>query len=837
MTSLAALGEDRVAPNVHGPALRGAAPLSTRRAPRRGAAPAEALGHLTARSRVLWLLLLLALCVACSPRRTPPRAVDGVLSLRDWDFASDGDLTLRGEWRAYFNQLLPPEALRAEAPAPAQLFTLPSFWDARQVNGPRFGADGVATFQLTLEAARPSVPLALRVDEMTTSYRLWVNDVLVAEKGVVSADPTVAKPGYGSVLVPLRLSAGSTTLTLQIANHYDYRGGPNAPLRLGEAQRFTRHQLLLRYLDLALVGAMLLAGAYHLGLALRRRDDPAPFWIAIMAFAWGGRGVLFGLQGRILADLAPGAPYWLFSAGDFLLAQWGVSAICLYVASAVSVPGGVSTRRALLLFTAGFNALTLLLPWSSGGLLLLVWEAFGILTIVTCLHFTGRAVLRREPGAVGVLIASVALATGGVHDILTDQGWLTWTNAATMPLAVGAFVISQALSDSFRFHAGARSLQDLTWHLRAGQLEDGAPAQGDTAAPLASRRLLVVDTDKIERLALSALLRSKGAEVVAVGSAQDALAHLSGPESAHVLLLASAEDVGTDWEFVRRVRAIKPLVELPILLLQSRQARPHDSKAFALGASDYLTRPFAPEELLARVAVHAELRLAFQRAGEKRALELELRDQRQRERAARDAAERSSLEALRYQLNPHLLFNALASIRGAIVAEPEAARDMVSHLADFCRHTLTLGGLHETELQEELALLRCYGEIQRARRPGGIELRFEADDQLANVSVPSLILQPLLENAFKHGSCDADGKLRVVVQTSLPRVGVARVRISNTGQWAHRESNPELRRGGLGLRNVSARLRQRYGETCTVTLSDTEGWVHATLDLPFEATS
>jgi len=108
----------------------------------------------------LGFMWLLAACVPAASGRTPPRAVNGVLDLRDWDFARDGPVKLDGEWAWYWGQLLTPQDFPASdaapPPPPTGLYRVPSAWNGRTVQGHTLTSDGYATFRLTIKLPRGS---------------------------------------------------------------------------------------------------------------------------------------------------------------------------------------------------------------------------------------------------------------------------------------------------------------------------------------------------------------------------------------------------------------------------------------------------------------------------------------------------------------------------------------------------------------------------------------------------------------------------------------------------------------------------------------------------------
>ena len=182
------------------------------------------------------------------------------------------------------------------------------------------------------------------------------------------------------------------------------------------------------------------------------------------------------------------------------------------------------------------------------------------------------------------------------------------------------------------------------------------------------------------------------------------------------------------------------------------------------------------------------------RAAERRAFEAEV--------AARDA----ELEALKAQLNPHFLFNSLNSVASLAASDPAAARDMCIQLGDYLRGTLK-GGSDLQPLKEELAQVRRFLRVESVRYGDRLAVVEVVDDRCLGVLVPPLILQPLVENALKHGVAD-------LVEGGEIRIG-ARCGSNLLTVWVENPVDPEggPRSGaGVGLANIRHRLENVYGD-------------------------
>ncbi len=187
------------------------------------------------------------------------------------------------------------------------------------------------------------------------------------------------------------------------------------------------------------------------------------------------------------------------------------------------------------------------------------------------------------------------------------------------------------------------------------------------------------------------------------------------------------------------------------------------------------------------------------------ALYRRFRDSELRLEALERAWNGARLAALRMQLSPHTLFNLLHTIRGQIAWNPAAAQSMVVQLGDLLRRLLTVGERDFSRLSDELDFARLYLELQQRRFADRLSLALPDTSVLPDTWVPSLILQPLIENAVTHGLANHAGPVAVRVDVSASN-GTLRLRVVNSTA-RERDRRPD----GVGLRNVRERLAVHFG--------------------------
>jgi len=204
-----------------------------------------------------------------------------------------------------------------------------------------------------------------------------------------------------------------------------------------------------------------------------------------------------------------------------------------------------------------------------------------------------------------------------------------------------------------------------------------------------------------------------------------------------------------------------------------------------------------------------------------------LRDAQLRSAALERALTSAHLQALRMQLSPHTLFNLLHTIRGQIIWDPPAAQTMVVQLGDLLRRLLSAGEREFSRLTDELQFVTLYLELQQKRFADRLTVSVPERAAVPRAWVPSLILQPLVENAVVHGLTGHEGAVSIRVEASALGETLT-LRVVNTIA-----RDKALGQTGIGLANVRERLEVQFGERAhfSAGAAEEELWV-AEIQMP-----
>ena len=173
-------------------------------------------------------------------------------------------------------------------------------------------------------------------------------------------------------------------------------------------------------------------------------------------------------------------------------------------------------------------------------------------------------------------------------------------------------------------------------------------------------------------------------------------------------------------------------------------------------------------------------------------------------------AHKAQLQMLRYQLNPHFLFNSLNSIRALVEEDKNRARSMITDLSEFLRYSLINKNLSDVPLSQELEVMKHYFSIEKTRFEEKLEVTFQIDPEAENILIPSFLIHPIIENAIKYGMKTTTLPLLISIKAKLLDNTLC-LEICNSGKWLELKENNSGT--GTGLNNVKQRLLNAYPDS------------------------
>lgn len=189
-------------------------------------------------------------------------------------------------------------------------------------------------------------------------------------------------------------------------------------------------------------------------------------------------------------------------------------------------------------------------------------------------------------------------------------------------------------------------------------------------------------------------------------------------------------------------------------------------------------------------------------------------------------AHSAQLQMLRYQLNPHFLFNSLNSIRALILEDQTKARDMVTELAELLRYSLVSKNNGDVPLNEEITAIKHYFAIEKKRYEDNLQISFDIDPLAEEYPIPSFLVHPLVENAVKYGMKTSEMPLKISLTAKVKDKELIII-VRNSGAWLADDDTTRSRPAGTGtgLKNVKNRLENRFPGNHTIKTSEADNCV------------
>ncbi|MBL8149091.1 MAG: histidine kinase [Blastocatellia bacterium] len=192
-------------------------------------------------------------------------------------------------------------------------------------------------------------------------------------------------------------------------------------------------------------------------------------------------------------------------------------------------------------------------------------------------------------------------------------------------------------------------------------------------------------------------------------------------------------------------------------------------------------------------------------------------------------AKQSQLEMLRYQLNPHFLFNALNSIRASIDEDYLQAKRLVTEFSEFLRFSLLSGSRENIQLCDEIEAVKNYLAIEKLRFEEKLQIEFNIAPESQSLELPAFLIHPLVENAIKHSIMNSLTPLRLKISTEVQNLKLL-IKISNTGQLL---DNTCSNKTGVGIKNVQQRLENYFPNRSSFQLYQDGQWVRAVIEISY----
>ena len=397
-----------------------------------------------------------------------PKAQRGVLDLRKWDFQQDGTVLLSGEWQFFWQKYIEPDVdFDPNAQHVSNLIKVPGTWNGHKQNGEKISGDGFGSYRLQILKSPHKEHLALKLLDMATAYRIYVNGELLFSSGFPGKTTDTTIPRLFPSIVEFEAGSKKIDILVHVANFHHWQGGMWESIKLGHVSTITAQRNKNLYVIFFLLGSIFIMGLYHFGLYWNRKTERSTLFFGVFCILIAIRLLTTGE--RYILHFFPDLSYeWLEK--------------CIYISFYLSIP--VFTLYVKNLFP---NEISSKVVWVAK----LVGIIFSVVVLITSARFytitmpgvqfialllfsygtwaVGLSYKRNRDSAGIFLFGFVVLFTVAANDILYTRQFLN--TGYFFPTGFFIFIFSQAYIISRRFSKAFSIVEDQKQKLQIFNVE------------------------------------------------------------------------------------------------------------------------------------------------------------------------------------------------------------------------------------------------------------------------------------------------------------------------------------------------------------------------------
>ncbi|MGD1839833.1 MAG: 7TM-DISM domain-containing protein, partial [Thermonemataceae bacterium] len=421
--------------------------------------------------------------VGCKPSPTQaPKVEKGLIDIGYWNFEKEPIITIDGEWKFYWNELLQPQQISSLKPYYA---SVPTSWG-------RLGypTKGYATYSLDIRCNPYQHNLAILFPNISTAYKIWVNNELVRKVGHVGSNSKSTIPGYRGSLIHLpdkAINSKYIRITIQVANFDHYRGGfYQGTILLGNLQTLKSRLNNTRSLELLEVGSLTFMMLYHfiLFFYLYKRRDYSPLYLSIICFCIIIRTLIVNVGSQYWYEVFPNSSYYFLITLEFVVTYALIPFMVMFVHALFPQE---SSKKLIRIFQATGLLLVLTVLFTPSyvfGHSLYVFYIASLAAYGFQIYVVTKAFHRGRSGALTLQFGFLISLVLSFLEVAHHNAWiaLTYSNLATLGLFL--FLFFQSFVISRRFATAFAQAEDLTNNLekKVKERTEELKAQNDMVA-------------------------------------------------------------------------------------------------------------------------------------------------------------------------------------------------------------------------------------------------------------------------------------------------------------------------------------------------------------------
>lgn len=412
---------------------------------------------------------IILVSLSCQPfcETSAVQVVDGFADIGDSGTTENKCYQLKGDWEFYWQEFLPPSAFLETNILPETGYIyVPSKWQIFQINGTNLPGFGYATYRTRIRLPETTDSIGVNIRNISSAYSLYVNGILIRTNGIISTN----RAGFTAYSLPfitnLNMNTDQMEIILHIANYLYRDGGLWENVVIGDSERITRKFNHTLWLEIFLIGSLMIMALYHFGLFILRRSDKTTLYFGLfclfIALRIGVTGTMF------IPRIMPGFSWSIFKKIEFLTFYLGLGFFNLFIHH--MIPQIIQRKITNIIFitSAVFSLVVIITPTWVYSYSLLPFQIFTI--IAGSYLLTGvfiQAVRTRKQEAVIIAIGSALFFLSVINDMLYAQFPSLIPYGHLVPWGVLIFIFSQSFSLSSRFSRAMTTVEELSRNLEA----------------------------------------------------------------------------------------------------------------------------------------------------------------------------------------------------------------------------------------------------------------------------------------------------------------------------------------------------------------------------------
>lgn len=369
------------------------------------------------------------------------------IDLSAWDFDKAGIVNLNGNWEFYWNKLYTNEDLKLDLIKPDIYATVPSVWNNYKINGKSLPGFGYATYRIKIKVDAPNKNMALKIRTMSTAYKLYIDDTLIASNGVVGTKAETFIPEYKPLVVNFVPGKSEFSLIAQVSNYSYARGGMWHNIQIGTFDQINSSIEDLRIRDASLIGGLIVIAIYYLNFFFGRRKEKLNLLFSLICTLAAVRLLIYGGFNIFTYEKT------VFV--DYIFTCLTPALFCMFITYIFPSKILKKAIKFLLIVTCIEVMIIVLFPISTYTKLTYIFEAIDIVYILLGTSVSVKAFFREEPNSVIMITICLLTIIGFSNDMLFQNSTIINVNAELAQVTVfiaimlQSFILTRRFSEAF----------------------------------------------------------------------------------------------------------------------------------------------------------------------------------------------------------------------------------------------------------------------------------------------------------------------------------------------------------------------------------------------------